>query len=147
MKKMSHDLLLKGTGLLILFGILCMFLSNCGGGGGAKPDEEKIKTTQQTLQALNTSLENFKANAGRYPTTEEGLQALANCPKGMNKDNWKGPYMEKIPMDAWSNQLIYKAPGQAGKPFDLFSKGPDGKENTQDDITGSPAKAGGRQEY
>jgi len=147
MKKSSYGSLLKGLGLLVLFGILCLFLANCGGGGGgASSDQNKIKATQQSVQELNALLENFKANAGRYPTTEEGLQALTSCPKGVNKDNWKGPYVEQISVDAWKNQYMYQSPGPADKPFIVFSKGPDGKENTQDDITASPAKAGGKKD-
>jgi len=151
MKKSGYGSLLKGMGLLVLLGIPCLFLSNCGGGGGGgSSDQNKIKNTQQTIQGLNTLVENFNANVGRYPTTEEGLQALTSCPPGVNKDNWKGPYIEQISVDAWKNQYMYQSPGPGGKPFIVFSKGPDGKENTKDDITGAsaaPAKAGGRQEY
>jgi len=51
MKKSSYGSLLKGLGLLVLFGILCLFLSNCGGGGGgASSDQNKIKATQQSVQ-------------------------------------------------------------------------------------------------
>jgi len=64
---------------------------------------------------------------GRYPTTQEGLQALITAPAGVT--NWNGPYWKKaqIPKDPWGNEYKYAMPGQHGA-YDIISYGADGKE-------------------
>jgi general secretion pathway protein G len=68
---------------------------------------------------------------GRYPTTQEGLQALQVRPSGL--DNWDGPYLKKdVPLDPWNHQYVYRCPGQHGD-FDLIALGADGQEGGEGD--------------
>ncbi len=61
---------------------------------------------------------------GRYPTSEEGLEALRKQPSGL--DAWAGPYLTKsVPKDPWGNNYIYSYPGDHGD-FDIISQGADG---------------------
>ncbi len=87
--------------------------------GGAKTD-----TAQLQIEEFGAGLDLFHLEVGRYPTTEEGLQALAQQPAGVN--NWNGPYLKKntIPMDPWGNAYQYRSPGEHGE-YDLFSLGRD----------------------
>lgn len=91
--------------------------------------------TSIEIKAFCQALELYSHDNGAYPTTEQGLQALAarppNCPK------WDGPYVEdgKIKNDAWGHPYVYRCPGvKVPAGFDLLSLGPDGKEGTSDDI-------------
>ena len=71
---------------------------------------------------------------GRYPTTEEGLNALLKAPEG-TEDRWAGPYVRDIPKDPWGNEYQYAFPATRSRDaYDIWSMGPDGKNNTDDDI-------------
>ena len=100
-----------------------------------RTEDAKIKATKGSIAGIKTALETFEVDNGRFPSTEEGLQALVNPPPGM--PNWHGPYVDKqnIAADAWGNPFQYRYPGQQNaNGFDLSSTGPDGRESN-DDIT------------
>lgn len=87
--------------------------------GGAK---QKMARTQ--IEVLGTALDTFRLDVGRYPTTQEGLSALAAKPQGL--DVWDGPYLKKdVPQDPWNRPYVYVFPGQHGE-YDLLSLGADG---------------------
>lgn len=76
------------------------------------------------IELLGTALDQFKLDVGRYPTSQEGLQALQANPG--NASGWEGPYLKKdIPRDPWSSPYQYRSPGEHGE-YDLFSLGSDG---------------------
>ena len=87
--------------------------------GGAKS-----KTAAVQIADLDKSLELFKLDVGRYPSTEEGLEALVKKPGSAN--GWSGPYMRELPNDPWNAPYQYKFPGRNGAP-DVFTYGADGK--------------------
>ncbi len=93
-----------------------------------KISDSKIKTAKTQIELFGGALDSFYLDAGRYPTTEEGLQALIEKPAGMEDSEWKGPYLPKevIPKDPWGNEYVYKSPGEHGR-YDLLSKGADGE--------------------
>ncbi|WP_313080257.1 type II secretion system major pseudopilin GspG [Pulveribacter sp.] len=85
--------------------------------GGAKS-----KTAAVQIADLDKSLELFKLDVGRYPTTEEGLEALVKRPGSVN--GWAGPYLKGgVPTDPWGN--AYRYANSAGK-LDIVSLGADG---------------------
>lgn len=89
-----------------------------------KADQAKVRAAQAQIQSLSTALDSFRLDVGRYPTTEEGLDALRRKPG--SADRWDGPYLQKdIPADPWNHPYLYKAPGDHGG-FDLLSYGADG---------------------
>jgi len=91
-----------------------------------KIDKAKLKTAKTQIELLGTALDDFRLDNGRYPTTEEGLQALREKPEGL--DEWDGPYLPKpVPKDPWGHAYQYKSPGEHG-PYDLYSFGADGTE-------------------
>jgi general secretion pathway protein G len=97
--------------------------------------DAQIKAAQTQLSLFKTALQMFEVDNGRFPTTDEGLNALVTNPS--NLPNWKsGGYIseQKIPNDPWGTAYIYRAPGNNGKEFDLLSAGPDKQEGTPDDI-------------
>lgn len=91
-------------------------------------DKARVKTTQTALSVTSNAVDAFKADNGRFPTTQEGLNALLTPPQGVK--NWpEGGYLKGgFPKDGWENDLQYVAPGQNGQPYDLFSLGADNKE-------------------
>jgi general secretion pathway protein G len=92
--------------------------------GGAK-----TKTARLDIQGIGQSLEIFKLDVGRYPTSQEGLAALNTAPSGV--PNWNGPYSKgkAVPKDPWGNEYKYVAPGSHNtKGYDLSSLGADNRE-------------------
>ena len=87
--------------------------------GGAKTD-----TAQLQIAEFGAGLDLLHLEVGRYPTSEEGLNALSVAPTGV--DNWNGPYLKKkdIPTDPWGNAYHYRFPGENGD-YDLYSLGAD----------------------
>lgn len=90
--------------------------------GGARSDTARLQ-----IEEFGGSLDLFKLETGRYPTTQEGLQALVQQPPGLA--GWNGPYLKKktLPKDPWNNDYRYVSPGQHG-PYDISSLGADNKE-------------------
>lgn len=90
-------------------------------------DKAKQSTAQAQIESLSQALDAFRLDMGRYPTSQEGLQALREKPT-TNAEKWDGPYIKKeLPADPWGAQYQYKAPGAHGD-FDIISYGGDGKE-------------------
>jgi general secretion pathway protein G len=87
-------------------------------------DKARVNTTRAQIEMIGTALDTFRLDIGRYPTSEEGLDALRNPPAGV--DRWDGPYLKKdVPKDGWGNPFIYRSPGEQ-EPYELFSYGADG---------------------
>jgi len=92
----------------------------------------KTNIAKIQISHLESALQVYAFDMGRFPTTAEGLQALAENPGGST--SWNGPYLEKgVQNDPWDRPFIYRNPGRTGE-FDICSMGPDGTEGTDDDI-------------
>jgi general secretion pathway protein G len=89
--------------------------------------DSKVKTAQIQMENLASALDLFYLDAGRYPTTEEGLAALVQRPNGVS--SWSGPYLKAsgVPKDPWGHPYLYRSPGQ-NSPYDVASLGPEGRE-------------------
>ena len=97
--------------------------------------QARITATLTQIANLETSLGAFEIDVGRYPTTQEGLQALVEEPAGVR--DWYGKYLGRsvIPNDPWGNPYVYKSPGQHNTDgYDLYSLGPNGQGGGDDDI-------------
>lgn len=113
--------------LLVVLVILVLLASIIGPRVIGYLGTSRSKTAKIQIEGLVTSLELFHIDAGRYPTTAEGLDALV---KQQGKiAGWNGPYISKnvVPLDPWGNAFHYDQPGKKG-PFDLYSLGRDNKE-------------------
>lgn len=89
--------------------------------------ESKSKAAKLQIEELTSTLDMYKLDVGKYPTGDEGLEALIEQPASAKY--WNGPYLrkKKMPLDPWNNPYHYVAPGQHGK-FDIFSLGADNAE-------------------
>lgn len=94
----------------------------------ARTGESKIAAARVDIATIMQSLKLYKLDNTRYPTTEQGLQALLTKPTGGPAANgWKeGGYLEKMPKDPWGFQYQYLSPGVKGE-VDVFSLGADGQ--------------------
>lgn len=89
-------------------------------------DKALVTATKSDLQSIKQALDLYKLDNYRYPTTEQGLEALVIKPDTAR--NWpEGGYLSKVPLDKWDNPYVYISPGANG-PFDLYSLGGDGAE-------------------
>jgi len=90
--------------------------------------ESKIAAAKVDIATIMQALKLYKLDNQRYPTTEQGLQALIEKPTGGPAANgWKaGGYVEKMPKDPWGNPYQYLSPGIKGE-IDVFSYGADGQ--------------------
>jgi len=99
-----------------------------------RTEQAKVTRAKTDISRLETALDAFEVDNGRYPTTEEGLMVLYRQPAGL--ETWRGPYIKRgVPKDPWGRQYIYVYPGRHNtQGYDLYSVGPDGQEGTEDDI-------------
>ena len=99
-----------------------------------RSEQARLTAAKADIHQIEAQLDAFEVDTGRYPSSEEGLQALLEAPT--NVKNWHGPYLKRMPQDPWGNPYVYRYPGSHnGTGFDLFSFGPDGRDGGSDDIT------------
>ncbi len=93
----------------------------------SRPDEARVIAAKQDIASLMQALKLYRLDNQRYPTTEQGLQALSAKPANAPvPPNWKsGGYIERLPRDPWGNPYQYLNPGLRGE-IDVFSFGADG---------------------
>jgi len=90
-------------------------------------NESKVKTARIQLQSFSGALDLFYLDAGRFPSTSEGLAALVQRTPGIAA--WNGPYLKggSLPDDPWKHPYVYRSPGERG-PYEIISYGSDGQE-------------------
>lgn len=109
--------------LLVVLAILALLAGIVGPKVLGQLGGAKAKTAAVQIADLEKTLEIFKLDVGRYPTAEEGLNALVTKPA--NAAAWSGPYLKGgVPLDPWSHPYVYK-PGPGGT-VDILSLGADG---------------------
>lgn len=117
--------------LLVVIAILGLLVGYVAPQYFAQVGKSEIKVAQAQIDAFEKALDQFRLDMKRYPTTEEGLEALVTRPA--NLANWHGPYLRKsVPLDPWGNPYSYRAPGQKAD-YDLMSFGRDGKPGGSDE--------------
>ena len=104
---------------------------------------KRIADAKKMVKALATALGRYRYHTGVYPSTGEGLAALAfklERPElqKVPVKGWNGPYIKKLVDDPWRNAFVYVDNGEGETPT-LYSKGPDGAAGTTDDIIADPA--------
>lgn len=82
------------------------------------PKRARVTATKLQIQQFRTPLELYYNDKGRYPSSEEGLEALV-----------KEGLIKKIPLDPWNNPYHYRYPGEINpEEYEIWSYGADGKE-------------------
>ena len=98
-----------------------------------RPEQARITATRNNIRAIQSALDMYKLDNHQYPTTDQGLEALAQEPDSEPKPPSWNRYMDNIPLDPWGNRYLYLEPGKHGD-VDLFSPGPNGRAGDDDDI-------------
>jgi general secretion pathway protein G len=113
--------------MLVVITIIALIMSLVGPRVLNYLSEAKAKTAKIQVESLASALDLYFLDAGRYPATSEGLNALVQ-PSG-DTATWNGPYLKgnTVPNDPWGRPYLYRSPGQHG-PYDIVSYGADGQE-------------------
>ncbi|HSY26651.1 MAG TPA: type II secretion system major pseudopilin GspG [Burkholderiaceae bacterium] len=108
-----------------------------------RADDARITAAKADIASIMQGLKLYKLDNQRYPTTEQGLQALVAKPtSGPNANGWKsGGYLDKVPKDPWQNPYQYLSPGVHGE-VDVFTYGPDGQPSGNSGSSGTDATIG-----
>ena len=87
--------------------------------------KSEIQVAKAQLDSIEKALDQYRLDMRRYPSAEEGLQALVVKPAAAGE--WRGPYLKKaVPLDPWGKSYVYRVPGEK-REFTLLSYGRDGK--------------------
>ena len=122
MKKTAGFTLLELLVVIVIIGLLVgyvapRYFSQVG--------KSEVQVAKAQIDGLEKALDQYRLDTRRYPTAEQGLEALVTRPG--NEPNWNGPYLKKaVPADPWGRAYVYRTPGRNGD-FDLVSFGRDGK--------------------
>ncbi len=118
--------------VIVILGILASLVVPNLMGNKEQADRQKAVSD---IVALENALDMYKLDNSRYPTTEQGLEALVTKPQGEPEPrNYKSDgYIKRLPQDPWGNAYQLMSPGEHGK-IDVFSMGLDGEAGTDDDI-------------
>jgi general secretion pathway protein G len=99
-------------------------------------DDTKITKARGELQTLDASLLRYKTLAGRFPTAQQGLQALVTKPSSAPRPRDWSQIMKKLPLDPWGNPYIYKMPGtKDSTTYEILSYGINGTLGGDDDLS------------
>jgi general secretion pathway protein G len=98
----------------------------------SRPDEARRVAAKQDIGTVMQALNLYRLDNGRYPSQDQGLQALVAKPSTEPvPNNWKdGGYLERLPSDPWGHPYQYLNPGVHGE-IDVFSYGTEGKPGGQ----------------
>ena len=125
--------------LIVLGAMLVPSIMNGRLALGKKRIDRNALQARKAMDALSLALGRYKFHVGVYPTTEEGLAVLAfRRPNEIRRiraqhPGWDGPYVNHVVPDPWGNDYVYEARPEGGHPV-LYSKGPDGRAGTLDDL-------------
>ena len=114
--------------LMVVLVILGLLAGLVGPRLFGRVDSAKVRTAETQIKMIRGALQAYRLDAGRFPTTKEGLAAL-NRPPPEASEFWSGPYLEDdVPLDPWRTAYRYRAPADTPQGFVLFSLGADSKD-------------------
>lgn len=114
--------------VVIIIGIMAaMVIPRLSG----RSEEARMSVAKADVEVnIVTALKLYEMDNGVFPTTEEGLDALLS--QAASAKNWKGPYLDRKPIDPWGVAYKYVSPGAHRVDYDLYSLGRDGVESEDD---------------
>ncbi len=122
--------------LMVVILILGLLVGIVGFRFLGRAEDARITAASLQMKTFSSALQLYRLDSGRYPTTEEGLDALVRQPgSGSANRNWqKGGYIEggKVPLDPWGTRYVYISPGTGGRDYEIKSLGADGQEGGEE---------------
>ncbi len=110
--------------VVVIIGLLAAFVApNLIG----NIDRAAVTRAKADIRTIDNALNLYRLDNFRYPSTDEGLQALVTSPGEAIAPNWK-QYLRSLSSDPWNNQYQYVSPGRNGADYDVYSFGADGQE-------------------
>lgn len=118
--------------VIVILGLLASFVIPNLMGNKDKADRQKALSD---IVALENALDMYRLDNGRYPTEEQGLEALVTKPatQPVLRNYPEGGYVRRLPQDPWGSRYRLINPGKVNK-IDIISMGSDGELGTEDDI-------------
>ena len=135
--------------LLVVLAILVLLFAMVGPRILGTQKKADIRATKAQIMMLKQCLERYALDLKDFPTTDDGLEALLEAPSDVDDEEskWDGPYVNspELPKDPWGNEYQYEFPPTRGKGDypDIWSYGPDGEDDTEDDIVSWSGSSGG----
>lgn len=112
--------------LLVVIVIIGLLAAYVGPKYFSQLGKSEVTIAKAQIEAFDKSLDTYRLDVGRYPSTEEGLGALMTAPPSASA-KWNGPYLKKgIPLDPWGRAYQYRSPG-ARSEYEIVSLGKDGQ--------------------
>ncbi len=122
--------------MVIVLGIIAMILGGAIFAMRGIGDAAKLRQADADFSSFQSALAMYKLNAGSFPTTQQGLLALVSKPSSTPVPRRWVQVMSKVPLDPWDSEYIYRFPGtKRANDFEIISKGPDGIENSGDELS------------
>lgn len=121
-KNMAGFTLLELLVVIVIIGLLAAYV---GPKYFSQLGKSEVTMAKAQINSFEKALDTFRLDVGRYPNTEEGLNAMLVAPPTAGA-KWNGPYLPKVPSDPWGRPYQYKAPG-AKSEFEITSLGRDGQ--------------------
>lgn len=117
--------------LLIVMVILGLLAALVGPRLFGHTGKARQKTAKSQISLFETAIDAYRLETGKFPTTEQGLNALRVKPHGVEK--WDGPYLPKeVPLDPWGNPYNYRCPSEHSD-YEIVSFGADGAPGGEDE--------------
>lgn len=131
-RNVSGFTLLEIMVVIVILGVLASMVIPNLLGNKEKADRQKVVSD---IVALENAMDMYKLDNSRYPTTEQGLDALVEMPDvdPEPRDYRNGGYIKRLPQDPWGNEYLLVSPGEKGQ-VDIYSIGLDAEEGSDDDI-------------
>lgn len=129
--KINHSRRVRHAGftlleLLVVIVIIGLLAAYVGPKYFAQLGKSEVTVAKAQIEAFEKSLDTYRLDVGRYPSTEEGMAALLVAPATAGA-KWNGPYLKKaVPLDPWGRPYQYRAPGSKGE-YEIMSTGKDGQ--------------------
>jgi general secretion pathway protein G len=127
--------------LLVVLTIISLVLGLVGPRVLGYLGESRVKAAKLQIESFGSALDLFFLDAERYPSTSEGLDALAQRPTDVGL--WNGPYLKggRVPLDPWGRPYLYRIAEGRTPPYEIISLGSDGREGgagTAADVSNVP---------
>jgi general secretion pathway protein G len=112
--------------LLVVIVIIGLLAAYVGPKYFAQLGKSEVTIAKAQMESFEKSLDTYRLDVGRYPSTEEGINALMVAPPSAGA-KWNGPYLKKaVPQDPWGHPYQYRSPGAKGD-YEIVSTGKDGQ--------------------